>query len=168
MTTSSPSTHLWRSLLRVTSVHPEGVRVRIPAWPSHYCPLIPLDLFPADKRHLAVAGSRWYAKVNIGAKFARDLQFAEFEYGEPKTFPTQAEAAALRILTDAGQPMTRQEFFQAVAIQEDSPLSIHDRTILTRMVKRGMLLLAPDGHYTITETGEGCLSFAQQYPALLK
>lgn len=73
-------TRPWRTLLRAILVTPTHVQVAIPAWDWDVPIALRLDSLPVELVALLAPDYLFYARVNIGAEFAADLRFSDFEW----------------------------------------------------------------------------------------
>jgi len=65
----------WRTLVRVTRVYPEEVRVVVPGWDTQQDVGVPVAEFPFEPE----VGKRHHAKVNLSARYPEQLRFSEWE-----------------------------------------------------------------------------------------
>ena len=76
----------WRTLVRIEEVHNNAkksmVYVVIPGWDPDEMVRFPLVIFPQELRQMVVPGTRFLAKVNIGAANHDGLYFKDFEIVE--------------------------------------------------------------------------------------
>lgn len=79
----------WRTLLRVQNVEDGGrfVDIVVPGWNSLKMIQLPMDIFPADFQKHVLPDERFFALVNVGAEYQRELYFTNFEYVEKIAVP---------------------------------------------------------------------------------
>jgi hypothetical protein len=65
----------WRTLVRVTRVYPDEVRVTIPGWDQHQ----DVGLEPSSLPRAVEVGDRLHARVNLDARFPHQLVFEDWE-----------------------------------------------------------------------------------------
>jgi hypothetical protein len=70
---------MWRTLLRVVSKEDDKLRVVIPGWNPREQIEIPYNIIPPEILAGLEPGSRFHARVNIGAEEAEDLRFEGWE-----------------------------------------------------------------------------------------
>lgn len=79
-----PSRKPWRNLVRIeevdTSTRHHIVYAVIPGWDSNEVVRFPIDIIPVDMHLYVKPGSRFYAKINMGAPTQELLYFSDFEY----------------------------------------------------------------------------------------
>lgn len=66
---------MWRTLIRVSRVYPDEVRVIIPGWDHRQDVGLPHSAFPKT----VSVGDRLHARVNIDARFPQQLVFEDWE-----------------------------------------------------------------------------------------
>ena len=73
-------TKRWRTLVRITQVKHEGVKVIVPGFSSTKEVTILWHELPFEIHHwFYEEGKRLHAKVNIGAESRKDLKFSDWE-----------------------------------------------------------------------------------------
>jgi hypothetical protein len=75
----------WRSLVRVVRIGPgpDTLALRVPGWNPHKTVLISRSGLPAELAASVMSGQMFFARVNIGARFARHLSFTDWEVAPP-------------------------------------------------------------------------------------
>lgn len=67
----------WRTLVRVSRVYPREILVIVPGWDTQQELRVTWDGKPPFEN--LEPGDRLHAKVNIGARFAEDVEFYDWE-----------------------------------------------------------------------------------------
>jgi len=79
----APDRRPWRTLVRIEEVNRNTekpmVYAVVPGWDPDEVVRFPLVIFPQEQQQTVVPGTRFFAKVNIGAAHPDELYFEEFE-----------------------------------------------------------------------------------------
>jgi len=75
----TPTTKMWRTLIRIESVNKSGVYVIIPGWSVKTKVFIDKKNIPPVIFNAMTEGGRYHVQCNIGAECLEDLRFNNWE-----------------------------------------------------------------------------------------